>query len=64
MDHLLFSDMITLSFNQNYIAISCAALCFTAPEKNLFAYRLLGLDQEWRLNGSNKRNFFQFIASR
>ncbi len=38
---------IKLNYNQNFIALSFAALDFHAPAKNTFAYKLEGFDQDW-----------------
>lgn len=53
LDSLLLNDYIRLSHDQNYVSVSCAALSYTAAEKNQFMFRLLGLDEEWRYNGVN-----------
>lgn len=53
MDYLLRQEFIKLSHDQNYISVTCASLSYTAPEKNMFMYRLVGLDQEWHQNGTN-----------
>ena len=41
------SDHITLSYKENVFAFTFAALDFTIPEKNRYAYMLEGFDQDW-----------------
>jgi len=43
---------ISLSYNQNYLSISFAALDFTTPEKNKFRYILEGIDRDWIVAGN------------
>lgn len=44
---IFVSDNISLSYkNQNY-SFEFASLDFTSPLKNLYAYKLVGLDEEW-----------------
>jgi signal transduction histidine kinase/ligand-binding sensor domain-containing protein/DNA-binding response OmpR family regulator len=38
---------ITLQYNQNVISLEFAALHFVEPNKNSFAYRLLGFNENW-----------------
>ncbi len=40
-------EAIELGHRQNFISLEFAALDFTAPEKNEYAYRLEGVDQDW-----------------
>lgn len=46
---------ITLSYKQSVITLEYAALNFLTPEKNQYAYRLLGFEEEWNFVG-NKRS--------
>ncbi len=38
---------VLLNFQQNFLSFRFAALDFTAPKRNSFQYRLLGLDNQW-----------------
>ena len=38
---------IQLSYNQDFISFDFAALDFNAPQKNQYAYKLEGFDQDW-----------------
>jgi len=42
-----------LKYNQNSITVSFAALEYTMPGKNLFAYKLEGVDNDWVITKSN-----------
>lgn len=52
------SGQIALNYNENTFTIEFAALEFTNPEKNAYAYMLEGLDDNWVDIG--KRNFVAF----
>jgi DNA-binding NtrC family response regulator/sugar lactone lactonase YvrE len=43
-----------LSHSENDISIQFAALAFSRPGKNIYAYRLEGYDSDWRSNGSQR----------
>jgi signal transduction histidine kinase/DNA-binding response OmpR family regulator/streptogramin lyase len=51
-------DELTLSYENNSFVIELAALDFHAPEKNRFAYRLEGYQNEWIYPGSERRAVF------
>lgn len=51
VDHL---EKITLSHRDNYFSFEFAALDFSTPERNQYAYKLQGFDQEWQ-NAGNRR---------
>jgi len=46
---------ITLAHDQNWITFELAALDYTSPTKNRFAYRLEGLDKDWNRVGADRR---------
>lgn len=46
---------ITLSYNQSVFSIEFAALNFTVPEKNQYAYMLEGFDEEWHHVGHERK---------
>lgn len=41
------SELLNLSPNQNSLSFQFAAMDFTAPEKNQYAYKLTGIDKDW-----------------
>ncbi|MDO9256031.1 MAG: two-component regulator propeller domain-containing protein [Bacteroidales bacterium] len=51
-------DPLTLNYDENTITIEFAALEFTNPAKNQYAYRLEGVDDDW--NNIGTRNFVAF----
>lgn len=53
-------NTLRVAYNQNSIYIQFAALDFTAPEKNRFAFWLEGQDQSWSDIGTT--NFVRFSA--
>lgn len=55
-------DSILLSYRDTFIGFEFAALDFTAPHKNQFAYKLEGFDSDWNYLGN--RNFVTFTNLR
>jgi ligand-binding sensor domain-containing protein len=47
-------DEIAVSYNDNFIAFEFAALDFSAPGKNQYAYRLEGFDRDWIYCGTRR----------
>jgi signal transduction histidine kinase/ligand-binding sensor domain-containing protein/DNA-binding response OmpR family regulator len=45
---------ITLDYTQSVVTFEFAALSYTVPEKNQYAYKLEGFDKDWNYSG-NKR---------
>ncbi|MGF1922896.1 MAG: hybrid sensor histidine kinase/response regulator transcription factor [Bacteroidia bacterium] len=48
---------INLNYGQNF-SISYTALNYTAPQQNHYAYRLMGLEDEWNYVGSEKTAYY------
>ena len=46
---------ITLSYKQNIVTLSFAALDYHAPNKNQYAYQLSGFDQDWVYAGDQRQ---------
>jgi len=55
---ITYTDTLTLSYSDNVISFEFAALNYTIPEKNQYAYRLEGFDKEWHYIGD--RNFVTY----
>ena len=53
-----YLDKITLNFEQNFFSISFAALNFTRPDKNQYAYKMEGLNEDWVMNGNENKAAF------
>jgi signal transduction histidine kinase/ligand-binding sensor domain-containing protein/DNA-binding response OmpR family regulator len=52
---LNFRDEVELNHEQNAISIQFAALSFTKPQQQRYAYRLKGLNEEWQYaEGANR----------
>ena len=47
-----FEKAISLDYNQNFLEIEFAGLSFTSPEKDLYAYKLDGLESDWNISGT------------
>ncbi|HUI90092.1 MAG TPA: two-component regulator propeller domain-containing protein [Anaerolineales bacterium] len=45
---------IQLTYRDSFISFEFAALDYNAPEKNQYAYRLQGVDQDWVLAGTRR----------
>ena len=48
-------ESIELSYRQNFLSFEFAALDYTAPEKNQYAYKLEGVDPDWVQAGTRRR---------
>ncbi|GGB83902.1 hybrid sensor histidine kinase/response regulator [Dyadobacter sediminis] len=53
--HVSQSESIRLSYKQSVISFEFAALNYTMPEKNQYAYRLRGFDDDWIYSGTMRR---------
>ncbi|TAK65377.1 MAG: hypothetical protein EPO24_02635 [Bacteroidetes bacterium] len=51
---LSFVRTITLSHDENFFSFEFAALEFTDPEKNMYAYKLEGVDRDWVYCGARR----------
>lgn len=47
-------DQIILSYDENYISFEFAALEYTSPRKNQYAYMLEGIDKNWNYSESRR----------
>lgn len=52
-----FAKKIKLTYGQNF-SISYIALNYTAPQQNHYAYRLVGLEEEWNYVGVEKTAYY------
>ncbi|RQW08657.1 hypothetical protein EH222_05430 [candidate division KSB1 bacterium] len=48
------TESIKLDYKQNSISFEFAAIDFTSPEKNKYAYKMDGLDKDWIFCGNNR----------
>jgi len=51
--HISQTESIELSHDQNVLSFEFTALHFSRPEKNLYLYKLEGLDKDW-INGNRR----------
>ncbi len=52
---LLPDAPIELSYKENFLSFEFVALDYTAPEKNQYAYMLVGVDPDWVQAGTRRR---------
>ncbi|HLP76815.1 MAG TPA: two-component regulator propeller domain-containing protein [Candidatus Paceibacterota bacterium] len=50
------ADKITLLYDQEVFRLKFAALDYTAPQKNRYAYKLEGFDHDWRYTDASDRS--------
>lgn len=53
--HINETRSIRLSFDQTVLTFEFAALNYTVPEKNQYAYKLEGFDEEWIKSGTSRK---------
>ena len=58
---LLARKEIVLNHTENYFTIEFAALCYEAPEKNHYAYKMEGLQHEWIGVGNIRSASYTFL---
>ena len=46
---------VELKYNQDNLTFAFAALSYIYPDKNLYRYRLQGIDKEWNLAGTQRQ---------
>ena len=46
---------LTLTSRESVFSLEFAALHFAAPQRNMFAYRLVGFDEDWVMTDANRR---------
>ena len=52
---IVYSDTVTLSHTQSVFSLEFAALDFTNPAKNLYAYKMEGIDPDWVYTDASRR---------
>ena len=52
--HINFVSALTLDYDQSFLSISFAALNYSHPEKNQYAYKLIGLENSWNYVGTTR----------
>ncbi len=54
-EHISLAEQITLSYDQSVFSFKFAALNYRSPEKNHYAYKMEGFDQDWTYVDSQRR---------
>jgi len=57
-ESITYAEKLTIPFHVKSFTIEFAALDFTEPLKNQYAYRLEGFESEWQYNGTNRNATF------
>jgi signal transduction histidine kinase/CheY-like chemotaxis protein/streptogramin lyase len=47
-------ELIELAYNQNYLSFEFSSLSFALSDKNQFAYKLEGFDEDWVFSGNRR----------
>ena len=55
---ITYTEKIVLKHDQSTVSIDFAALSYTSPEMNEYAYKMEGLDKEWTLLKTNRKAYF------
>ncbi len=50
--NISYSSKIRVKYDENFLNISVATLNFSHSEKNIYAYRLIGVDADWVYSGT------------
>lgn len=53
--HISFTDKLTLSYQDSVFSFEFAALNYSIPQKNQYAYKMDGFDKEWTFVDSTRR---------
>lgn len=56
------TDQIVLKNNQNVLTFEFVALNFSYPEKNTYAYKLEGFDDDWNFVGNQRAATYRYLA--
>jgi len=59
---ITYSKMITLQHDQSTFSIDFAALSYTSPQTNQYAYILEGVDKEWTYLKKNRSAYYTNVA--
>ncbi len=59
---ILYTDTITLAYNQNNFSIEFAALNYASPDVTRYKFRMEGLDNSWTYLNTNRDAYFTDLA--
>ena len=57
-ESIISTKSITLPYDQSTLSLDFAALSYTVPEMNEYAYKMDGLDKEWTFLKSNRKVYY------
>ncbi|MBE0538311.1 MAG: response regulator [Ignavibacterium sp.] len=52
--NIIYADVINLSYDENFITFEFASLDFNNPEKNQYAFKMEGFNQDWIYSGNQR----------
>ncbi|MDP9040472.1 MAG: response regulator, partial [Bacteroidota bacterium] len=61
-ESIVYAKSISLPYDQSTLSIDFAALSYTVPEMNEYAYKMDGLDKEWTFLKSNRKVYYTKLA--
>ncbi len=60
---MIYTNDIELSYNQSSFSIDFAALSYTAPQMNTYAYKMEGVDTGWTYLEKNRKVYFTNLSA-
>ena len=57
-ESIIYSEEITLDYDESSFSVDFAALSFTSPEMNEYSYKMEGLESDWTYIKSNRKVYF------
>ena len=61
-ESIIYAKTISLPYDQSTLSIDFAALSYSVPEMNEYAYKMEGLDKEWTFLKSNRKLYYTKLA--
>ncbi len=61
-ESIICAKTISLPYDQSTLSIDFAALSYTVPEMNEYAYKMEGLDKEWTFLKKNRKVYYTKLA--
>jgi signal transduction histidine kinase/ligand-binding sensor domain-containing protein/DNA-binding response OmpR family regulator len=61
-ESIIGAKNVSLPYDQSTLSIDFAALSYTVPEMNEYAYKMEGLDKEWTFLKSNRKVYYTKLA--
>jgi ligand-binding sensor domain-containing protein/signal transduction histidine kinase/DNA-binding response OmpR family regulator len=61
-ESIVCTKNISLPYDQSTLSIDFAALSYTVPEMNEYAYKMEGLDKDWTFLKSNRKVYYTKLA--